>query len=207
MMDNENNHLVRPLSIWLISLWSLTRAVSPILAIIGSMRIQELYLGPSTSPTINPYLPEWIRDLLLFWINGPFRVKVSMVVGLISVIGFLYAAIGIFLGHSWSRTLFFFLSGLLVIWNARLLGQKWFFIPPTFNPFLGSSAAIFFASWFFRQKEVDEFFGGDGTTPHILTRRVFNIPLDLGLAVLLAFLFVVFQVVSSLRMSGALLTG
>jgi hypothetical protein len=96
---------------------------------------------------------------------------------------------------------------LLVIWNARLLVQKWFFIPPTFNPFLGSSAAILFASWFFRQIEVDEFFGGECSTPHILSRRVFNIPLDLGLAVLLAFLFVVFQVVASLRMSGVLLTG
>ena len=144
---------------------------------------------------------------MVFWINGPFLVKVSMVVGFISLIGFLYAAIGIFLGHSWSRALFFFLSGLLVIWNARLLFQKWFFIPPTFNPFLGSSAAMLFAYWFFRQKEIDEFFGGDSTTPHILTRRVFNIPLDLGLAVLLAFLFVVFQVMASLRMSGVLLTG
>jgi hypothetical protein len=144
---------------------------------------------------------------MLFWINGPLLVKVSMIVGLFSLIGFLYAAIGIFLGHSWSRTLFFFLSGLLIIWNARLLFQKWFFIPPIFNPFLGSSAAILFASWIFRQKEVAEFFGGDGTTPHILTRRVFNIPIDLGLAVLLTFLFVVFQVVSSLQMSGVLLTG
>ena len=206
-MDIDNDHMERPLTIWLVSLWSLARAVSPILAIIGSIRIQETYLGPSTSPTINPYLPEWIRGIMLLWINGPLMVKVSMIVGLISLIGFLYAAIGIFLGHSWSRSLFFILSGLIVLWSTRLLFRKWYFIPPTFNPFLGSCAALLFASWVFRQKVIDEFFGGDGISSHILTRRVFNVPLDLGLAILLAFLFVVFQVVSSIQISGVLLTG
>jgi len=170
----------RPLSIWLSSIWSLSRAAAPILTMIGLLRIYELYgitLG-TTSSSSGIY--GVIDKVLVLWTNSPtISARLSLIIGFISIVGFLYAALGIFLGHSWARSTFFILSISLVLWNARLVPNL------NFSPFLRSSIALSFSIWYFRKPLIQQFFGDEWNPPDIFTKIIFGIPLDLGLTIIL----------------------
>jgi hypothetical protein len=187
-MDEDYAFPERPWSIWLISLWSLARAVSPVLTTIGSVRLWQSYVGSTSVPSTDSYLPGWILDVLQYWTEGTAILRLSLIVGAITAVAFFYTAIGLFLGLSSARSSFLIISGTLVVWNLRLVLQ------PRLGPFVASSAAFLFASWYFRQPVVDDYFGGDGYSPQFLHRRVLGVPIDLALSLFLVVLWGLFEV-------------
>jgi hypothetical protein len=193
-MDEDYVFPERPWSIWLISLWSLARAISPILAIIGSVRLWQSYISPSSVPSANPYLPDWIVDVLFYWTEGTAMMRLSLIVGVITAIAFFYVAIGLFLGLSSARTSFLVVSGALIVWSLRLVLQ------PRLGPSIASSAAFLLAFWYFRQPAIDDYFGGDWSTPHFLDRRLLGMPLDFALSLFLLAVLGIFEVVGYLRL-------
>ena len=170
----------RPWSIWLIALWSLARAIAPIVALIGAITLRRTF-DPQFSNPFNYPSPAWLSDFLALWSQAASPLmKVSIMVSLIAAATFLYAAIGILLGHGWARSAFLIASCGLAAWNLRLVLQS------RIGPSLYSLLALFFASWYFRQPTIDAYFGGDGTSRNPLAKGIGRVPFDLGFAILLA---------------------
>jgi hypothetical protein len=160
----------------------------------------RVFVSSATPRLLDPVFPDWVNELMNYWIDGSVTVKIAMIIGIISFIGFLYAALGIFLGLSESPKIFLALSILLVVWNGIVLIQRWLVLEPPFTPLLGSCAALFIAMWYFRQPNIDQYFGGDGKSSHIFTTRVLNIPLDLVLAILFGSSYVILRLISFINL-------
>jgi hypothetical protein len=175
-----NHTLARPLSIYIITLWSLIRGILSAVNLYGEFIFLEAAFG----------LGYGNGNFFNIWSLSPSRTRTFIILSIIQIIVFCVLAIGIFQGFNWARLGFIFTSIAVLIWktlgilyNGLALGS---FGP--LHPFLHNLLAVCIALWYFDQSHVLEYFGVKRRFLDRTYQQVYGYPLivviTLGLGVL-----------------------
>ena len=145
----------RPASIFIVSLWSLLRAVLSLGAIYGTFILIE-----------NTFIPV-DNSFLGLWSVAPLETKLSMISLVIKSIAFFAFTVGIFRGFDWGRRGFIIVSAIFFVWfvievGRTLLGG----IIPLLSGTMDSLIALCIAFWYFNREDVMVFFGVEERYPN-----------------------------------------
>jgi hypothetical protein len=153
MLKNRRTKNNRPLLVWLAAIWSLVRAILPLIGLYGSYHIYQQFAVLQEGPgTTNITFPAQSPSFLL-WVRSSDGLPMFIETALLLVV-FLLLAIGIFQAIKGAEIGFILASACLVLWRLHLL-----FNPiMLFAPILYSLSALLIAFWLFRQAEVRHFF-------------------------------------------------
>ena len=116
--------------------------------------------------------------------------EIDVITSLLLIVVFLYASIGIVLGHNWSRTLFLGASIFSIANYLLLLGIH------SFGHVLLSVVALSFALWYFRRPQSLAWFGLSEVRMPWLDARVGRVPVTLGLALGLAGIILIAETIN-----------
>lgn len=192
----EEKYVERPRSILLAGLWSLLRAAFNILPFM--VLLQQLRYFSLTQPEMGGpiYFPEWLRLIMgnVWSRDGILSLfEIDVVTSLLLIVLFLYASIGIVLGHKRSRTLFLGASIFAIANYLLLLGIH------SVGHVLLSVAGLSFALWYFRRPELLAWFGVTEVRRPWLDAKVGRVPVTLGLAVGLVGFVLIAEVINLLH--------
>ncbi len=171
---------LRPNSIYLVTLWSLLRAILPPLSIIGQYRIYYELYGVDRS-----------QNLITTWLNffSPLDKTITLGLALQGIV-FLLSAIGVFLGLGWGRKTFIWASVLLLVGDL-IRG----ILTARFGFAFYDLISLCLASWYFRQPNVLAYFGVEDDLPHWVRNRVGKLPFDLAIALAAGILVILVEVI------------
>jgi hypothetical protein len=169
--------------IYVASLWSLTRGILPILALMGQYNIDRTFTAQITG---TPLTPEFNTDLFISWLLSS---NIATYIALILSLAFLVVSIGIVFGENWSRLLFLILSAVMVFWNLRAISWGNYSLP------FYSLVALGFANWYFRQPKILSFFNAIDISPSIFRTRLRGVALDLLISTILFLILVVYEAI------------
>jgi hypothetical protein len=161
----------RPLSIYVVTLWSLTRAIMPQLTAYG-IYITAKYAARLESGFFANFLTMWVN----FW---AVYTKLLIIFSVIQTIVFLCLAVGILLGKNWGRVGFLWTSVAVLIWNMRAIIFS--LRVPLALP-LDSLIALCLAFWYFRRQDVFAYFQAEDRLPEWPRRKIGKLSLDLAIA-------------------------
>ncbi len=192
-IEEEERFIERPGSIWLVGLWSLARAafnILPFLALLNQLRYFTLTPLDMGGPI---FFPEWVRLIIgnVWSSDGVLSIlEIDVATSLLFIVLFLYAAIGIVLGHAWGRRLFLGAS-LFAIANYLLL-----LVIHSFGHVILSVAALSFALWYFRRPDILAWFGISEVRMPWLDAKVGRVPITLALALGLAVIIFIAEAIN-----------
>jgi hypothetical protein len=145
----------RLVSIIILALWSLLRAVLALASIYGTFIFIE-----------NAFLP--VDDSFLgLWSTATLNIKLGMFLLVIKSIAFFVFAVGIFRGFDWGRRGFIIVSSLFLVWAILQIGKTLFegFLPSLY-PSLDSLIALCIALWYFNKEDILAYFGVEDRYPN-----------------------------------------
>ncbi len=172
-----------PTSVYIIGLWAIVRAATPVFALIGQYNINKTFL---------PQIGEIDSNSSSFfsWLLA------SNQLGLVSIaisIAFLTVGIGLMVKQKWGRLGFLITSAVVFLWNIRAISWGRYSIP------LYSLVALGLAYWYFRQPNILRFFEAKDYSPSLLNRKVFNASLDLVISLGILTVLLVLELVGLLQ--------
>ena len=174
-----------PTSVYIIGLWAIARAATPIFALIGQYNINKTVFSITGEPTVN-------SSSFFSWL------MISNKLGIVSILislAFLITGIGLIAKKKWGRLGFLMISVIVLLWNFRALTWGRYSIP------FYSLVALGLAYWYFRQPNILRFYGVKDYSPSWLNRKIFGVSLDLAIA------FGILAVLLVLELTGLLQYG
>ena len=163
----------RPLSVFIVTLWSLARAILCPVGIYG------IYLLAKDVTRLNQ---GFFHDFLTFWTDyWPIGTKLIIIFAVIRMCIFFLLTFGILFGQNWGRVGFLWMSVAVLVWNARafIVGR---FVELSLAIALDSLIALCLASWYFRRPDILTYYEVEEKLPKRSLLQVGKFPLDLSIA-------------------------
>lgn len=186
----------RPLGVYVMTLFSVVRAIIELLAAYGLFIIYRVSAPVEGMPITGGLSFTNLRDL---WVSGfsP-EGQLSVIVSLVQVAAFLVLAVGIFQGLSWGRVGFLWASVAVLLW--RIVPLAWG-ARIALGALIYNVIAVCFSTWYFRRPKALEYFGVKDTLPKWLKIKIGKIPLDLGIALVLSIFMVLIEISGLVRLT------
>ena len=185
MITNSKNIAIAPTpsSIYVVCLWALLRAATPILGLIGQYNINKSFMAASGSIDLgSSSFFEWLLT----------TNKLGFITILISL-AFIVIGIGLVARKKWGRVGFLIISVIVLLWNLRAITSG------RYSTLLYSVVALGLSYWYFRQPKILQFFGAKDNSLSLLNRKIFNATLDLVISLGLLAALLILEIVGLLQ--------